>query len=943
MPRPLPQVEIRYDGAWHTVTEDVYSGEEITTSKGRKNWAALADPSEMTIPFRQHESKYATAAGGAPMVGRYAPRNPMSDLFGKIGRNTPVRLRLGASRARMYLPGDAVNNAAARTPDAANLRLTGDQRLEILVRPSLWRPGGSDSSGGYALARHYLTGGDQRAWSWWITSDGRIRFRTSATGTATTLTRTSSVAVPDASGELWLAVWLDVNNGAGGNTTGFATSPDGTTWSALGADQVLAGTTSVFAANAPLDLGRLVWSDGGITVPSFYGDIGAFRYRSGILASSPLVANADFRTLDTDATTLTDPQGHVWTVSSPAYITDRSIRFAGEASSWPQEWDPSGKVRSSPATVSGVLRRAQKTVSPLQSSLRRDLSTKANVVRYYPLEERSGAARYSSGIPGDNSFLSPTSTTEVKAGANGDMFIASDPLPTFGAGEVAGTIPAYTPNVAQRLIWLLGVPTEGMATDRHLLRAYTSGTAARWEVVYAAGGGLKFRLYDNEGALFFDHGPSASGLDGAPHMMSLWLEQQGANTFFQLARFPVGGGTAFVPDEGTVPLTYGRITRVQLGTTSGLEGTVMGHVALLNGDVQNVWSTVGSSLIAWAGETGVTRLFRLGSDEGFPVRLTGTGDTPAMGPQRSRTFVDLAREVPATDLGMFGDADDEAGSLTYRPARSMMRTPVLTIPYGLLVPPPLPVDDDQGTVNKVTVKSANGIEFTAEDTTSTMSTMPPPAGVGLYDQSVDINAHTAAAAEGNAWWRLALGTVDASRWPELTFVLDKPELEPYVAALVDVKVGDILRITDLPAGVPPGPVDLIVDAIADKITRAVHTVIFTCGPANIWASTNNWAPDTGAPAGVARWEGTGTKRTASTIGTTQTSITFLYGTMPWTTNPADFPFDVMVGGERMTVTAIAAPSGSSQLWTVVRSVNGVVKSHPGGVAVQLAEPFVWSL
>ncbi len=940
MVRPLPQVEVRYAGAWHTVTEDVYSAEELTTSKGRKDWAAVADPAEMAVPFIQHESKYATAAGGGRMIGRYSPRNPMSDLYGLIGRNTPVRLRLGAARPRLRLPG--TTRAAATTPDTASLRLTGDQRVEILVKPRSWRP-----SGGAGLARRYHIVGNQRAWAVWINSAGTISWRPSPDGSIFT-TRVSAAAVPDDGAERWIAVWHDVNNGAGGNTVGFETSSDGITWDALGTNQVLAGTFAFHPAQAALEVGRThdPIASAGVNVTPLDGEIGAFRYRSGILSSSTIVSSVDFRNLDTDARTTTDNAGRTWTLQAGAYISDSSIRFAGEAAAWPQEWTSAAAgPRVSVATIAGALRRAQKTVSPLQSSLRRDFSSKPNVVRYYPLEERTGATRFGAGLADDTSFLTPSDTAEVKAGANGDMFVASDPLPTFGAGEIVGNLPAYAPNVSQRLVWLVGVPSAGLSTDRHLLRVYTSGTAARWEVIYGAGDNLILRCYSDTGALIFDNDPLAGDLNGKPQMMSLWLEQQGANLFYQLAWFPLGG-VALISDEDTLTgRTYGRITRVQLGTTANLEGTVMGHVALLNGDVHNIWDSVGSSLIAWAGETGTDRLLRLGADEGFPVRITGAGDTPAMGPQRSKTFVELAREIPATDLGMFGDAGDDAGSLAYRPARSIMgREPVLTIPYPLLVPPPLPVDDDQSTVNRVTVKSANGLEFTAEDTTSSMSTLPPPAGVGLYDQSVDINADTVAGAEANSWWRLALGTVEGSRWPDLELVLDKPELEPYVDAILAVQLGDIIRITDLPAGVPPGPVDLLVNAIGDKITRAIHRVMFTCEPASIWGDTGVWAADTGPwPADVARWDSSDTARGASAITSTQTGITLLYGSIAWTTDAAHFPFDIMGGGERMTVTAIGAPGSGSQLFTVVRSVNGIVKGHPAGTPFSLADPTYWAL
>jgi hypothetical protein len=928
MARPLPQIEVRYAGAWHTVTQDVASTEEITAYRGRRNWAALADPSEMVVPFLQHESKYATAAGGGPMIGRYAPRNPLSDLYGLIGRNTPVRLRLGSARPRLFTPG--IITAVASTPDVAALRLAGDQRVEILVNPVSWRP-----PGGAALGRRYETSPAARAWVWWLNDDGKLTYRFSTDGSSSA-TRTSTAAVPDGSGELWLAAWIDINNGASGHTVGFETSPDGITWTALGSNVVTAGTTGVFAAQVPLEVGRTGSATSGVGITGFAGEIGAFRYRSGILPTSTIVSSVDFRTRDTDQTSFADAQGRTWTLAGGAYITDSSIRFAGEAASWPQEWDASGKVRSSPATVAGVLRRAQKTTAPLQSSLRRDFGTKANVVRYYPLEERSGSTRFGSAIAGDTSFLTPTDTAEVKPAANGDAFVASDPLPTFGAGELAGAGPSYTPNVSQRLVFLVAVPADGIATDRHLARVYTSGTAARWEIVYAAGGGLRFRCYDDDGAAIFDHGPFGSNMDGQPKMMSLWLEQQGSDLFSQLAYFDLGG-SAFVPDEGTLPSrTFGRITRIQLGTTVGLDGTVMGHVALLNGDVQNIWTSVGSSLIGWAGETGTARLVRLGADEGFPVRLTGPGDTPAMGPQRSRTFVDLAREVAATDLGMFTDAAGDSSALAYRPARSMLRDPVLTVPYAVLVPPPLPVDDDQGTVNRVTVKSANGLELTAEDTTSTMSTAPPPAGVGLYDQSVDINANTITGAEGNAWWRLALGTVDSSRWPEITFALDKPETAPYVDAILAAEAGDIIRVTDLPPGVPPGPIDLIIEAIGDKITRALHWITFTCSPAGPWGESGTWGASTGTH--TARYDTAGAI-TAGAVTASQTSITVTTTLGPtWTTAAADLPLDVMIGGERMTATAIGAPSGQNQVFTVTRGVNGISKAHPAGAGVALADP-----
>lgn len=59
----------------------------------------------------------------------------------------------------------------------------------------------------------------------------------------------------------------------------------------------------------------------------------------------------------------------------------------------------------------------------------------------------------------------------------------------------------------------------------------------------------------------------------------------------------------------------------------------------------------------------------------------------------------------------------------------------------------------------------------------------------------------------------------------------------------------------------------------------------------------------------------------------------------WTTDPADFPFDVRFGGEDATVTAITG-STSPQTFTVVRGVNGVLRAHDAGTDVRLAQPSI---
>jgi hypothetical protein len=74
------------------------------------------------------------------------------------------------------------------------------------------------------------------------------------------------------------------------------------------------------------------------------------------------------------------------------------------------------------------------------------------------------------------------------------------------------------------------------------------------------------------------------------------------------------------------------------------------------------------------------------------------------------------------------------------------------------------------------------------------------------------------------------------------------------------------------------------------------------------------------------------------VSETDTSLSVATTLGPlWTTDTDEMPFDINVGGEQMTVTAISG-SSSPQTFTVTRSVNGVTKEHASGSDVRLWTP-----
>ena len=79
---------------------------------------------------------------------------------------------------------------------------------------------------------------------------------------------------------------------------------------------------------------------------------------------------------------------------------------------------------------------------------------------------------------------------------------------------------------------------------------------------------------------------------------------------------------------------------------------------------------------------------------------------------------------------------------------------------------------------------------------------------------------------------------------------------------------------------------------------------------------------------------------AADIGAADTTITVTVTDGPlWITGSAspDFPVDILVGGEVMTVTAISG-AASPQTFTVTRGTNGVALAHAAGTGLSLAQP-----
>jgi hypothetical protein len=271
-----------------------------------------------------------------------------------------------------------------------------------------------------------------------------------------------------------------------------------------------------------------------------------------------------------------------------------------------------------------------------------------------------------------------------------------------------------------------------------------------------------------------------------------------------------------------------------------------------------------------------------------------------MGPQRSGKLLDLLSEITESDLGFLTEQRG-ARALTYRQHSTLYnQTPALELDYsqGLISPPFTPEDDDKLSENDVTAKRRGGASSRAVLETGALSTLDPPDGIGLYDVEHTLSLHTDEQTTDMAGWLLHLGTFDGMRYTSLALDLANPRVYAMVDDILQVDIGDTIRLTHLPDDLPPGDVDLIVQGYTEHIGEDAWRITFACVPGEPWSV----AVVDDAVLGRVDTDGSVLAVAAgSTDAVLQVEVTA--GPL-WTTEPIEAPLDIRVGGEVMTVTAI---------------------------------------
>ncbi|HEY1176979.1 MAG TPA: hypothetical protein VGF17_12545 [Phytomonospora sp.] len=894
--------ELLLGSTWTDITGDLYARDPITHTRGRAYRATATDPATCSATIRNVD-------------GRYTPRNPQGPYFGLLSRNTPLRISLPGGVTHLATNGGAADRA--RTPDSAPISLTGDLDVRVDLFLAQW-----SSSDTVEVAGKYGAAG-ARGWLLFL-YQGRAWFYWSSDGSNELMSSSSAKLPIPASGRMTLRATLDVNNGASGRTITYYTGPsvDGP-WTPVGDPVVQAGTTAVFDTPEPLDVGAVNKITFGNPVGRYY----RFQLRKGINGAP--VADVDFTAQTPGAAAFTDRTGLAWTVDGNASITDRVIRFSGEVPEWPPKWTASKADAWTPVEAAGPLRRLSQGQKALDSTLRHRIPS-GRPVAYWPLEDGRDATQFASPLPG----VRPMSMSGMDAAAV-DTLDGSEALPVVRSNATfSGTVP-MTPATILAAEWHTEFVffAASPPTTAHTLLMWTgTGTVKLWRLMIDSGG-VRIFGYDDDGNTVTSSllALSSLGVFNAWTRWRLWAKQNGSAVDWSVQFVPIGGsGTGVVTTSYTGRV--GRITGVKSndsGVPDSLDGVALGHISVFTTAGIDIYS--GADL-GFTGERAGARMRRLADEQAVPLSVIGDpADTEPVGPQRPAALLDLLRLAAETDGGIFGEASDRA-ELTYRTRASLYNQPpalVLDYAAGQVAPPFEPVEDDQ-IRNDWTITRDGGSSGHAVLDEGPLSVQAPPNGIGPYPDGKTLSLYRDEQTDPLASWMLHLTSWDEARYPSVTLLLHKcPELIPDVLAL---RVGDKIRIVNLPVEfAAAGTVELLVDGWTETLQPRAWAITFTCSPAGPWTVAVRDETT------LARRDAVGSTLAAA-ASATATTLSVATTDLPWTTDPADMPLNITVGGEEMTVSAITGTTSPQKFTIAARSVNGVTKPQTAGTAVHVAQP-----
>lgn len=604
-------------------------------------------------------------------------------------------------------------------------------------------------------------------------------------------------------------------------------------------------------------------------------------------------------------------------------------RFGGFVDTIVPGWDVSGKVPTVAIAAAGVLRRLGQGTAPIKSPLYRAIS-QTSPLYYWPMEDGAASTRFVGTIGGVDVAIPVGSSVSFATIVDNK---GSAPLP-----DLSNNLPHASANLTLAAGgWTVAFAFSAVSSSaggfQRTVAALpiSDATYLRWTITLTDADSKSVGLFPT----FTDgttHFPVLSA--GTPIIDGLW--------HFVVVRAVISGGntifTSYVDgvlhDTNTfVTLGNGAVRPILIGdeddaniVPSNIGVYSMGHLAVWGSSFPTTVAALYDASTGHLGEAVGERLARVCEDEDMPIVITGTSST-TMGPQPVGALLPVVRDGETADGGVLGDG---AGfGLTFQCQDDRSNAPVavaIDIAAGQLAPPFAPTDDDRGACNDATYQRGTGSSATAGAKAQYIDTAHVLAH-GRYDSSATVNTEDDVPLLNKAAWRVHLGTADLERYPSLSLDLAAaPELADDWLAVTE---GARVTVTNLPNEASDGIVDNLVEGWTEKISYADWDVTMNCSSAAPW--TVSEADDASLQVG--------SEDTTLHAGINTTALSFTADVVAlWSTSGGDYPIDLAIGGERMTCSGVSGSSSPQTFTLSARSVNGVVKTHSTGDAVDAWAP-----
>lgn len=898
--------ELFLNSTWTDITSDVRADPGFDITRGRSDEA-------------QHVSQGSCRFSIENTTGKYSPRNPTGTYYGQLGRNTPFRLRIpvatdtfARTTAAAWGTADSgqtwasVGTAADHLTDSTygkhSISATNSYRNDYLSQPADLTQTCTVRVAAQALTQSIQCGliarGDTGgATSWYV---GKVFFEKTP-----------------------FTITVAISKVVAGVTTDLITAASGITYSASH-DYGLR-----FEATGSA-LKMKVWDASGAEPAAWNCETSDSTYTAA--------GRAGISSFLTSGNTNTLPL-----VVSYDNYTSTEVRFHGEVSEWPQRWDPSGRNVWAPVEASGILRRLSKQPDDVKSQLRRYLEATPHTA-YWPMEDGSASGTLASADSGGLSMAYGGAVTPAASTAlNGTQPVVKEETGGALSGSIGGVLATSTSWSVGALIY---IPTGPPGADHELFRwdANSGGRPALWTVTLLTTNSIALRGLDSEGNILGAFGPAINfiytDVTGLISQFGKWVylvvsaTQSGGNIATSMNICYAAGGVAGGTGSGAG--TMGQISGITSGPLgSGLTGTYIGHI-ILTADTGSRLAVDMSAYLGTVGELAGTRMARLCAEAGIPFQLVGTAaSTVLMGAQRAAPVLDLLQDCADADHGILCEQRGYLG-LRYVTSAALGNQSALAFSYhGDLSGSIEPTDDDALIKNDVTASRVGGTSYRYTVTSGRLSTAAPPNGVGTYDGSFSVYVQSDSQLADQASWVAHVGTIEAVRIPvagvELArSVYTASESKSRTAKVLDI--GDWLSLTAPPIWLGSGTdtIEQIVQGSRETYGRFAQEIVWNTSPA--------------APYKIFTLEDAtygrlcaGTSITLSAgvaAGATSIVAVTAAGGVPFTNAAGDLPMDILVAGERMTVTAVGSAS-SPQTLTVTRAVNGVSKAQVAGAVMEI--------